>query len=179
MKYIFDFDDVVIDNSKKFKTYMFATIRRNGFPETKARSQYKKVRTKEFSLLNFLKSLFPAKNNRDVQKMYKDILKPAGKFLNKEILNIITKNGKKNCFIVTNGDRKFQLDKMKYCNIHRIFLKSHIFIVPGSKKKPITDICKKYPNEEIVYFDDKKKFFLDLPLKKFPNLRPVEYKKYK
>ena len=92
-------------------------------------------------------------------------------FLNKKLINVVSKMGKFNCYIVTNGDEEFQLDKIKRSGIDSFF--DTIDIVPGSKKKNIEQICRNNPNSLVIFIDDKKKFFDDLDMGKCHNLKTV------
>jgi hypothetical protein len=177
MKYIFDFDDVLFKNTKKFKKNMFKVIAEAGVPEKEARVYYLKVREKEFSLKSFLIKLLGNKkaNKTMIKEIYKQIMIPSKRFLNKEIIKIAEKVGKKNCYIVTNGDRDFQLDKIRYSGITKFFLKSNIYIVARSKKNAVLRICRKNFNDEIVFMDDKIIFIEDIASKKIKNLKVIHY----
>lgn len=178
MKYIFDFDDVLFNNTRRFKEHMFKVIARAGVPEQEARARYLKVREKEFSLKRFLRELFGSEKigKTSVKHIYKEIMIPCRNFLNKEIIKLVKKMGKKNCYIVTNGDRDFQLDKIKYSGIGKLFLKSNIYIVPGSKKEVVLKICRKNLDHKIIFIDDKIIFTKDIISEKLPNLTVIHYK---
>lgn len=173
MKYIFDFDDVLFNNTAQFKTHMFNVIAKAGVPEEQARAYYLEVREKEFSLLDFITTLF-LKNkikNPKINDVYEEIMKESPNFVNTELINQVTKLGKENCYIVTNGEKKFNQDKINYSEIGYLF--KEIYIVPGSKKEAIQAICVENSNEEVVFVDDKVKFIEDIDLAKCPNLKTI------
>ena len=175
MKYIFDFDDVLFDNTKKFKKHMYKVLADYGVDEEKAKEYYLKVREQEFSLKNFIRELLKCENKDENQteEIYEKIMAECVNFTNTELLQSIERLGKENCFIITNGEENFQRDKIEYSGIYPFF--SKIFIVPKSKKEIIYDICAKYKDEKITYVDDKIKFFEDLDLAKCPNLNNILY----
>lgn len=175
MKYLFDFDDVLFNNTKQFKPHMYATLEAAGVPEKTAFEYYQTVREREFSLRNFILELLQ-KTGKDVnqtEEIYKTIMKEAKNFTNTLLLEKVKQLGKDNCFIVTNGDDKFNQDKIDYSGVGHLF--SEIYIVPGSKKEIIYGICERFKDEKVIFTDDKIKFFEDLDLSKCPNLQNVLY----
>ena len=58
MKYIFDFDDVLFNNTKQFKEHMYACLEKAGVSRGKAEEYYNTVRENRFSLKAFIKTLF-------------------------------------------------------------------------------------------------------------------------
>jgi len=174
MKYIFDFDDVLFNNTEQFKKHMFKTIAEVGIPETEARAYYLEVREKEFSLKNFARTLFARFDIKiKTSLIYKSIIKECPNFLNHELIREINKLGKENCYLVTNGEEKFQKDKITYSKIGNLF--KQIYIVSGTKKEIIYAICDKNKKDKIIFVEDKIKFIEDIDLKKCPNLKTVLY----
>ena len=177
MKYIFDFDDVVFNNTSMFKKVMFSLIKAEGVDLNKAKKLYKKLRAKEFSLLKFLRLLFKSRKNKDllVQNLYKKILQDCSLFLNKEIMRMIKKAGREDCYLVTNGEKKFQRDKIKKAGVVPLFKEIHI--VSDTKKEVIEKICVKNKNEKIIFIDDKSIFFKDINMRVCKNLKTVLYRR--
>ncbi|MBI2630959.1 HAD hydrolase-like protein [Candidatus Nomurabacteria bacterium] len=174
MKYIFDFDDVLFNNTAQFKVHMFSILAEAGVPEKSARAHYLEVREKEFSLRNFIQTLFTKYNLRySVDVVYQQIMEQTPNFLNTELVELIKKIGKENCYLVTNGDQEFNNDKVKYSGTSDLFKK--IYIVPGTKKEVIRKICEENKTEEILFLEDKQKFIDDLEIEKHPNLRTILY----
>ncbi len=169
MKLILDFDDVLFKNTPEFKDWMFSVIAEAGVMRKKAEAEYKKVRMDQFSLRNFLTGLI---GNDDI---YKKIISICSKLVNEEMIASARQTGRENCYLVTNGDREFQEDKIRRSGIVPLFKEIHI--LPGSKKEVIEKICQKNPGEEIIFYDDKEKFFADLDRRKYPNLKTVLYKR--
>ncbi len=173
IKLIFDFDDVVFNNTEQFKKHMFSSIKKAGVEQNFAEEYYKKVRTKEFSLKDFLNYLFKQKNIKKslVKKVYEEIMSQCPNFLNKEILKIVKRIGKQNCYLATNGDEEFQLDKIKMSKISALF--NAIYSVPGSKKKIIEKICEENLNSRVIFIDNRVEFFKDINIKKYKNLKTI------
>lgn len=168
MKYIFDFDDVLFNNTKEFKPYMYTCLEKAGVPRNIAEPYYKEIRVNRFWLKNLL-SHFSLN-----ESLYEEILKESKKFINKNLINLVKKLGKENCFILTHGGEEFQLDKIKRTGVTPLF--SDIIVVFSKKTEIIEKICAKYRNEKIFFIDDKQKHFDELNLKECPNLKTIFYK---
>jgi FMN phosphatase YigB (HAD superfamily) len=175
MKYIFDFDDVLFHNTEKLKPRMYKLIAEAGIPENETQEYYQQIPNKRFVIKNFLQSLFDYKNikNVNIQNLYSSIMDESKNFKNDEVLEIIKKIGKDNCYIVTHGETEHQLDKINRAGIVDLF--SEIFIVQGSKKEAVEKICSKHAEEDIVFIDDKAHHFDNLDFKKYPNLKTILY----
>ncbi|MFA5791586.1 MAG: hypothetical protein WC884_00945 [Candidatus Paceibacterota bacterium] len=167
MKYILDFDDVLFNNTKEFKPYMYGCLEKAGVPREVAEPYYKIVRINKFWLKDLLFH-FSLK-----ESLYEEILKGSKKFINKKLVNLVKKLGKKNCYILTHGGEEFQLDKIKRTGIVPLF--KDVVVVFGKKTKTIEKICKKYKNETVFFIDDKQKHFDELNIKKCPNLKTILY----
>jgi FMN phosphatase YigB (HAD superfamily) len=174
MKYIFDFDDVLIHNTKQFKEHMYRCLEKAGVPRGMPEQYYKEVRGKQFLPKKFISELLiREKIDKKIEDIYREILSKTKNFLNVELLKTVKKLGKNNCYLVTQGNRKFHQDKIKMSGIAPLF--RQIIIVPESKKKVIENICRKHKNETVVFIDDRQKFFDELNLKKYPNLKTILY----
>jgi len=175
MKYIFDFDDVLFNNTSQFKKHMYKILAESGIPENKARERYLEVREKGFSIKNFINALqnFVIVNKINPEELHEKIMVESKNFVNLDIVEIIKHIGKANCYLVTNGLAEYQLDKIKRTRVDSLF--SEIIVVPGTKKEAIEKICAKHINEKVIFVDDKEKRFSDLDFKKFPNLKTILY----
>ncbi len=176
MKYIFDFDDTLFYNTKKFKEHMYYCLDKVGIPRSIAEPCYKEVREKEFSLTEFISSLL-IRNKKDQTQadfVYEEIMKECQSFLNKELMDKVKEYGKENCFVVSNGSLKFQEEKIRRSSIWSLF--EHVYIVPGSKEEPIYKICSDYKDERVIFYEDKERFIKDIDLINCPNLDIVLYK---
>ena len=183
MKYIFDFDDVLFNNTKQFKEHMFKLITEAGVPEAEARAYYAKpeVRGKEFSLKKFIKTLFSTYDvdikETPVDDIYQRIMQESRKFLNLDLVELAKRVGLENCYIVTNGEREFNTDKLKYTGIWDLFGgEKRIQIVPGNKREAILKICAepRKEGEKVIFIDDKQTFLNEV--KDVPDLISIPYK---
>ncbi len=174
MKFIFDFDDVLF-NTRKFKEQIYLSVEKIGIPRAVEEECYKEFRKYAFSLKKFLSYLFDKekKENVSINGIYEEIMFDCKSFLSQELIEIVRKLGKENCYIVTSGDKKFQFDKIKRAGVESLF--SEIVVVPESKKEEIEKLCVKYKNEKIIFVDDKIKFIEDLDTSKYPNLKIILY----
>lgn len=167
MKFIFDFDDVLFNNTKQFKEHMYACLEKAGVPRSTAEKYYKEVRMNQFCLKQIIIN-FSLKED-----LYEKILKENNNFKNQKLINLVKKLGKENCYIVTRGDEKLQREKIRSIGIDSLF--SEIIVVSETKKEAVEKICVKHKNEEIIFVDDKSEHFKDLDFKKYPNLKTILY----
>ena len=107
------------------------------------------------------------------QDSYEELMKESPNFINKDILKIIKKNGKENCYLETYGDKDFQEEKITRSGVAGLF--SEIFIVQTSKKNVVEKICAQFPDEAVFFIDDKAEHFADLDFQKYPNLKTILY----
>ncbi|MCF7834050.1 MAG: HAD hydrolase-like protein [Candidatus Pacebacteria bacterium] len=178
MKFIFDFDDTLFLNTEKFKKKMFSVLETKGVPYSFALEKYKEKRAKEFSLKEFIAKCFEQKTipATEILSTYEDIMSECKEYVDQNLLAIVHQAGKENCFIVTNGDKEFQEDKIKRSGVAPLFQSIHI--VPESKKEIIEKICSTgNENEEILFIENREHFFADLNTKKYPNLHLILYDK--
>ena len=153
MKFIFDFDDVLFNNTSQFKPYMYAVLERAGVPRAKAEKYYQTVREDGFSLRAFIKNLFVFENiGRDIEEVYREIMTGCSNFLNERLIEAVKRVGLENCYIVTNGEKEFNKDKLVYSGIWD-FLggEKRVKIVPESKREAIIKIrTSKLPDPKIT-----------------------------
>lgn len=173
MKYIFDFDDVLFNNTLQLKPHIYQVLAGAGIPEIEARAYYLEVRENEFSLKNFIAVLLTRRKITTIttEELYEKIISECKNFCNVEVIDLVKRIGKDNCYMVTNGEENYQRDKITKSEIHPLF--NEIYIVPGTKQQAIYTICNKNKNEKVLFIDDKQKFFDDLDLTQCPNLRAL------
>lgn len=169
MKFIFDFDDVLFHTTKHFKEHMLSVMEKVGAPRSFVIEYLDKERWKLFSLKKLVARFAPINK----ESVYEEIMGKSDVFINYELFELIKKLGKSNCFIVTYGEKEFQLDKIGRTGLTHLF--SEIIVTPGSKKEAVKKICLKYKDEEVVFIDDKEHHFKDLDLKQYPNLKTILY----
>jgi hypothetical protein len=159
MKYIFDFDDVLFHNTAQFKEHMFSTLVRAGVPKEEVREYYLKVRGSSFSLKRFIATFVTLYDlgihTHTVDSIYEDIMSRCHEFVNSDLLARIKKLGRENCYIVTNGNEEFQKDKLRYSRVGNLFDEDKIFIVPGTKRNKLSEICLANKDETVIFIDDK------------------------
>ncbi|KKQ12279.1 MAG: hypothetical protein US26_C0013G0003 [Candidatus Nomurabacteria bacterium GW2011_GWE1_36_71] len=173
IKIIFDFDDVLFDNTKQLKTRMYSCLEKNGISKDVAEKYYKEVREAEFYLKDFISKLLIRHNISKVSQgdIYEEIMCKCKDFVNKDLLGIVNNLGKSNCYIVSNGEKDFQKDKINRSGIYSLF--SEVNIVPKSKKDNIERICSENKDSRIIFIDDKPKFFNDLDMERCKNLKTI------
>lgn len=174
MKYIFDFDDTLFD-TKRFKEHIFASFEKMGLKKEDVESIYKQSRDTRgpFNLKDFISAVLPPDQaeERQVRDLYEEIMSACPKFIKPGILEAMRRIGRENCYIVTNGDKEFQLDKIERTELPGLC--RDVYITPGSKKAYIEEICGRHKDEEVVFIDDKREFFDDLDKEKTSNLTKV------
>src|SRR3989338_2716045 len=117
MKIIFDFDDTLF-NSQAFKQHIFSSLTKFGIASEAAKKYYLKVRGGEFSLKQFLKELSVVQAvPLHIEAVYQEIMEACPNYINNELVAIARNVGKANCFIVTYGEKEFNLDKVRMSGI--------------------------------------------------------------
>ncbi len=172
MKFIFDFDDTLFHTSKSLRPQIFSVLEKVGISRDKIEDFIEKSRlNNKLNRFFSLKKMLHHFNVREA--LYEEIMKDCENCVNEELIEIVKKIGKNDCYIVSYGDEEFQLDKINRTNIATLF--SEIHIVSDSKKETIEAICVKHNKEKVVFFDDNDINFKDLDIKKCPNLKTILY----
>lgn len=176
-KFIFDFDDVLFKNTLLFKKHMFSVLEKNHIPYLFALKQYNKIRTNKFSLKSFITLLFSLKKIKHISsdEVYEEIMSKSKNFVDKKMFEIVQKVGKANCYIVSSGDDRYQMDKIIRSGFYGLFKK--IYITGNTKKSIVEKICKENLNSSIYFIDDKMDHFKNLDAKKYNNLHTILFNK--
>jgi|SRR3989344_3380404 len=176
MKYIFDFDGVLF-KSKEFKEHTYKCLEEAGVERGSAEDYYSFVRENEFSLKDFLERLLKSQGLGDkADKVYEEVMRECPNFVNRELFEAVRRIGPDNCYIVTKGNREFQLDKIGRSGFGEIFSLSHIYTTPDKKGKYIKEICDRNQESEFVFIDDNLRVTEEPALKTIPNLTTIHYK---
>lgn len=177
MKLIVDFDDVLFDVSK-LKERFFKVLKRHGVKHPEDEYTFERKNDRPFSLRLFLERICREEGIPEtmVESMYQDIMSVCKDLNNLELLELLKEAGKENCYIVTSGDEEFQMDKITRTEVDQIA--EEVSVVPGSKKAIVESICLRFPNEKVIFIDDKIKFFDDITMEKCPNLQTILFDKY-
>jgi FMN phosphatase YigB (HAD superfamily) len=157
MKLILDFDDVIF-HSRAFKTTLFEMLEKEGVHDVLERYDKERKEGNPFSLRHFLAILGDATKE---ERVYRDIMVRCPLFVNDRVLRLMEEHGKENCYIVTHGDREFQIDKIR----HSIGVDAvrEIVVVPKSKAEAIRRIAMGHKHEDVIFVDDRLHFINDLP----------------
>lgn len=171
MKLLVDFDDTLF-NAAKFKESLFIILKNRGVEGVEVVYDKERVSGVPFSLKKFL-SLVLGDISPDVDVIYEEIMNLCHHFVNEDLLSIVKEVSKKNCIIVTHGDKEFQEDKIRSAGLTHYF--SLIVVVKGTKREVVEEFCKKYSQESVIFIDDKIKFFNDIDMALCPNLKTVVF----
>ncbi len=171
MKLIVDFDDVLFKTSK-LKEKFFSVLTAHGVQNAEEHYKYERTPERPFSLELFLARICKEENT-DISAglLYEEIMEVCVECVNETTVQLLKETGAENCFIVTNGDDDFQKEKLVRSGIYTLV--REVTIVPGSKKEKIEAICAQFPDEEIIFVDDKSRFFDDIDMEKCKNLKTV------
>lgn len=172
MKLILDFDDVLFKTSE-LKERFFATLERLGVKDAREKYHFERKNDRPFSLRLFLQRICKEENIPDADLLYREILFICRDLKNEEMMNIVNEVGKENCYIVTNGDEEYQKDKITLSGIGNAVQET--IVVPGSKKEAVESVCRHFPEEDIIFVDDKELFFSDIDKEAVPNLKTILY----
>jgi len=174
MKLILDFDDVIFDNTRRFKPHMYHLLVLAGIPKAKSVRHNKLVREHQFSLKNFIADLLGSDRKKNSQ-LYKKAIEKCPEYVNQRLVKLVKRVGKKNCYLVTSGDWEFQHEKIRSAGVSQLF--NQVLIAPESKRDLVHSICEKYSGERVLFVDDKARFFSGLNFRKFPNLKTLLFDK--
>ena len=175
MKVIFDFDDVIFD-ARQFKEVIFRSFEKRGYENIRTAYEAVRKQSTPFSLKGFITQATFDSSLENVESMYDEIMSTCPHMLNQQVVLLMKSLGKENCYIVTNGDTEFQLEK-----IHRSLghsLVEEIVIVSGTKADEIKKFCHKHQEEEVIFVDDKELFINDLFFEECPNLKTVLFNEH-
>jgi len=170
---IVDFDDVLFD-AAELKEKFFSVLEAHGVKNPRDHYTYERANDRPFSLRGFLNRVCKEEGvTVPTEELYEEIMSVCHELRNEELVTLMADVGKESTYIVTSGEEEFQRDK-----IARSGIGEHakvIIVVPGSKKEAIENICKQFPNETVIFVDDKVKFFSDLDMAAHPNLKTILY----
>lgn len=175
MKYIFDFDDVLFDNTEKFKKHMYTCFDDVGVSYDVVKKYYQIERDKGFVLKNLVDSVVRGEKIDTVSPddLSEKIMGECKNFVNNELIDKIKLLGSSNCSVVTHGVNEYQLEKINRTGMQSLF--SNIYVVQDTKKDSVELICSKFKDDIVVFVDDKEERFADLDYVNHPNLRTVLY----
>jgi FMN phosphatase YigB (HAD superfamily) len=178
MKLILDFDDVLL-NAKGLKQVMCDILREEGVENGEELYEEERKSGRAFIPKEFLQRSCLASRGEsfvavDVDMMYEKMLDACAYLVNQELVTLIKKVGKDNCFIVSNGNQEFQENKIQRSGLDVLVKK--IVIVSGTKSLEIEQICAEFPQDSILFIDDKSINFNDINLNMCKNLKMILYK---
>jgi FMN phosphatase YigB (HAD superfamily) len=177
MKLIFDFDDVLL-NTKGLKYIMCEKLREEGVDNGEELYEIERQKGKAFTLKEFLKNVClvtEAKGFPPIKTdvLYEKIMEACPGLINHELVDVIKATGKENCFIVSNGDQEFQEDKITRTGLDALV--TRVVIVPGTKSIEIQKICNEFPEDKVIFIDDKSIYFNDIDQEAATNLKMILY----
>ncbi len=157
MKIIFDFDDVLFD-SVSFKRKVFSYFDKYGLGLDVCELLYKKHRA-DFSLRNLYEEVMvytdKAFTQGEFDEFHDNSFFNFESYLNNDLVTIIEKVGKENCFVLTAGNESFQYEKIVASGLSSYIDKEHIIIVKDDKKEALRELCKLHVHDSIIFVDDK------------------------
>lgn len=174
MKLILDFDDVLFETSR-LKEKFFAVLGEHGILRAQEKYHFERANDRPFSLKLFIRRLCKERGvgNQEADSLYDETMSVCSELLNPKLIALIENVGRKNCFLVTNGEEDYQEDKISCSGAAQLV--EEVIIVPGTKKFVIESLCRRFPDEAVVFVDDKEKFFEDIDKEQCKNLVTVLY----
>ena len=174
MKLVLDFDEVLF-KTREMKGHFTRVLELLGVDSRMTELLYMKHRETgiPFSLKRFLWAVSIRTDIDEVAspETYEEIMKGCATFTNHELVNLIKPLGKENIIILTNGDKEYQMEKIKR-SIGEDFA-SEIIVVKGSKKDALHAICNHHKKSQIIFVEDQPKFLDDLEAGSLKNLTTV------
>jgi FMN phosphatase YigB (HAD superfamily) len=169
MKILFDFDDVLFHNTKQFKEVVFQTLMAGEVSRDAVEGAYMKSRegNAPFSLKQFIAIFAPEK----VEGLYAVLMETCVTCVNNTLIEeVFPLVEEKNRFIVSSGDREFQLEKIERSGVP--VSRSNVILVERSKKHVLEMLCKEYKDEVIIFVDDREHFIKEAKMCNVTNLKP-------
>ena len=163
MKYIFDFDRVLFNTSLFITGHIYPAFAELGVSKEEINRYFKEKGLKHFSLKGLIKN-FSLEDG-----LYTRIMSGCKTLVNEDLIALVKRLGKENCYMLTFGEHEFQKEKIDRSGIADLF--SEIFIVPNSKADVLRKICARHKDETVIFLDDKEEHFKGLG--DIPNLRTI------
>lgn len=177
MKLILDFDDVIFD-TKSFKTKVFSGLVSSGISAENVESIYQTQRS-SFNIATLYKEVIRfagiAMSQEELEKKIGVVLQDLHNYVDERLIQMINNIGKENCYILTAGEGEFQKQKLLYSGILSLIPNEQIIIVGSDKKESLRLVCSLYPNEPIIFADDKEINIQDAQSLGILNLFAVQY----
>ena len=129
---------------------------------------------KEF-IANFLAANPRKSLGTSMGEIYDEIMEKCPVFVNKELLAEIEKLPKEDLWIMTYGEEEFNRAKVEQSGIGKFFNKVQIRVVSGSKKEWVAQTCAEFPEEIIIFVDNRQDFIQEVTREKSKNLRTILY----
>lgn len=170
MKVLFDFDDVIF-NSQGFKNFMFQVLKDRGCVNVKSLYENTRKNGQLFSLYDFIHEADNTFTSEVQEEIYQQIIGISEHCINQEVFDSMKRLGKQNCYIVTSGEPRFQMDKIKR-SIGSDAVQE-VIVVGVSKAEVIHNLCRKHADEEIIFVDNDANFFKDIDMMQCENLKTV------
>ena len=180
MKLILDFDDVLF-NAKDLKEVMFSLLLEEGVLNGNELYDRERRSGRVFMLKDFLKFACTTSGEGgsvlvevNVDSIYEKIMSTCPDLVNQDMIKLLQLVGKENCYIISNGDQEYQKDKIIRAGLDTMV--TAVIVVPGTKSKEIEKVCSEFPNDEVLFVDDKQSYFDDIDYERCKNLKTILYK---
>jgi hypothetical protein len=108
------------------------------------------------------------------QDCYEEIMSICTSIIHQDVLALIKDVGRENVYIVTHGDEEFQKDKIRR-SLGENYV-AGVFVVNGSKKDVIAELCLRFQSQTVIFSDDKEAFLEDIDMEVCKNLKKVPFK---
>jgi FMN phosphatase YigB (HAD superfamily) len=184
MKIFIDFDDVLF-NTNSFVEDIEKIFAGHGVSEKVFKKYYREPKSEKESKI--IRKYNPYEQIKRIKasgirigaldKSLKSFLKDTRKYLFKDGKKFLNKLKKEDLYVVSYGDRKFQMEKIKNSGIAKYFKK--IVIADVSKAVGIRKILKCrniIPGEALIFIDDRAKFLEDIK-KSYPGMATFLFKR--
>lgn len=155
MKIIFDFDDTLF-STEDFKKVVFSGLEKFGVSGDVLARYYSENRGHFTNPRKFYYSFVLDKklnvSSEELEEVLNEIFSDLKRFLNQEFIDIIKRFGPENCFLVSAGEKDFQMKKIKHCELDELF--GEIHIVEKDKNEAIKSLMDRFKGEDFVFIDD-------------------------
>lgn len=156
MKLLFDFDDTIFDTERLKEERLFTSLQEYGVTKEDFENDYTSWRKTHpvYDIREHLRHLVTDHTLPvNVDTVVMNITEDLKTYVFPEYLDLIRLYGKKNSFIITQGENDYQRLKIKNSGIEEEV--EGVFTVTTSKKEKVLELCARWGNESILFFDDK------------------------
>jgi len=156
MKLVFDFDDTVFDSERFKNEKFFNCLEDYGVTPKELKESYSAYRDLHtiYDIHLHINEVF---RERSIEASVEDVVFTMVQNIEEYVFpaykEVFRQYDRENIFILTQGSEHFQNLKVRHSRVEEQVEK--VFIVPGNKQEVLNEMALLWPNETILFFDDR------------------------